>query len=290
MSVAYPRKFKNALSARDIMKGVVQEREVHLVTLNRYRYNEQRSCKDLTDLIERLDGEPADLVRDLSRHVADESRHAMWLTDLLTEIGAEVGTPPGLSYIDTFERLVDAESHRDPHKKEEAIISALAAINVTEKRGCEYFSAHLYALERAEPTAENRKIRDTIARILPEETAHVRWGTRRLAAIARRSPAHRQKVEEAKAKHAAIEQAAYETGMDITMGAELRRVGRLMEIASTLPLLDRPRYLMEHLPQALLDPKLQLFRLEAARKAWQRDPERFMNQFLPIFFNQATAS
>jgi hypothetical protein len=290
MSVAYPRKFKNALSARDIMKGVVQEREVHLVTLNRYRYNEQRSCKDLTDLIERLDGEPADLVRDLSRHVADESRHAMWLTDLLTEIGAEVGTPPGLSYIDAFERLIDADSPWDPQQKEGAIISALAAINVTEKRGCEYFSAHLHALESAEPTAENRKIRDTIARILPEETAHVRWGTRRLAAIARRSPAHRQKVEQAKAKHAAIEQAAYETGMDITMGAELRRVGRLMEIAATLPLLDRPRYLMEHLPQALLDPKLQRFRLEAARKAWQRDPERFVNQFLPIFFNQATAS
>ena len=290
MSVAYPRKFKNAMSARDIMKRVVHEREVHLVTLNRYRYNEQRSCKDLTELIERLNGEPADLVRDLSHHVADESRHAMWLTDLLIELGADVGTPPGLSYIDAFEQLIDADAHRDPQQKEDAVISALAAINVTEKRGCEYFSAHLHALKSAEPTAENRMIHDTIARILPEETAHVRWGTRRLAAIARKSPAHRQKVEQAKAKHAAIEQAAYETGMDITMGAELRRLGRLMEIVATLPLLDRPRYLMEHLPQALLDPKLQLFRIEAARRAWQRDPERFVNQFLPIFFNQATAS
>jgi hypothetical protein len=214
----------------------------------------------------------------------------MWLTDLLIELGADVGTPPGLSYIDAFEQLIDADAHRDPQQKEDAVISALAAINVTEKRGCEYFSAHLHALESAEPTAENRMIHDTIARILPEETAHVRWGTRRLAAIARKSPAHRQKVEQAKAKHAAIEQAAYETGMDITMGAELRRLGRLMEIVATLPLLDRPRYLMEHLPQALLDPKLQLFRIEAARRAWQRDPERFVNQFLPIFFNQATAS
>jgi hypothetical protein len=291
MSVAYPRKFKNSMSARDIMQRVVREREAHLVTLNRYRYNEQRSCKDLTDLIEGLDGEPADLVRDLSHHVADESRHAMWLTDLLIEIGGDVGTPPGLSYIDAFERLIDAEdSPRDPQQKEDSVIAALAAINVTEKRGCEYFSAHLYALERAEPTAENQKIHDTIARILPEETAHVRWGTRRLVAIARQSPVHRQKVEQARARYAAIEQAAYETGMDITLGAELRRVGRLIEIAATLPVLERPRYLMEHLPAALLDPKLQLFRFEAARKAWQKDPERFVNQFLPLFFNQATAS
>lgn len=290
MVVAYPRKLKNSMSARDIMGRVVHERDVHLVTLNRYRYNEQRSCKDLTDLIERLDGEPADLVRDLSRHVADESRHAMWLTDLLIEIGAEVGTPPGLSYIDAFESLLGTDSGQDHQQKEDVVIAALAAINVTEKRGCEYFSAHLHALEQAEPTPENRKIHETIARILPEEAAHVRWGTRRLAAIARRSPVHRQKVEQAKARHAAIEQAAYETGMDITMGAELRRVGRLMEIAATLPVLERPRYLMEHLPAALLDPKLQVFRIEAARKAWQRNPERFVNQFLPVFFNQAPAS
>jgi len=31
-------------------------------TLNRYRYSEQRSCKDLTDLIETLDGKPRELV------------------------------------------------------------------------------------------------------------------------------------------------------------------------------------------------------------------------------------
>ena len=289
MVVAYPRKFKNTMSARDIMKRVVEQREVHLVTLNRYRFNEQRSCKDLTDLIERLDGEPVDLVRDLSRHVVDESRHAMWLTDLLIEIGAEVGTPPGLSYIDAFEDLLEGVSPTDPHQKEAMVISALAAINVTEKRGCEYFSAHLHALDSAEPTAENQRIRDTIARILPEEIAHVRWGTRLLATIARKSPIHRSMVEQARARHGAIEQAAYETGMDITMGAELRRVGRLMEIAATLPALERPGYLMDHLPRALLDPRLQLFRFETARKAWQRDPETFVNQFLPVFFNQATA-
>lgn len=290
MTVAYPRRYRNRMSARDIMGRIVQEREVHLVTLNRYRYNEQRSCKDLTDVIERLDGEPPDLVRDLSRHVADEARHALWLTELLLEIGGDVGTPPGLSYIEEFERLVDADSYRDPAQKEEAMISSLAAINVTEKRGCEYFSAHLHALRDAEPTEENARIRDTIARILPEEIAHVRWGTQQLATIARRSPAHRRMVERARAKHAAIEHAAYETGMDITLGAEWRRARRVFDIAGTLPVLERPGYLLEHLPHALLDPALQMFRIEAAGKAWRRDPDRFFRQFLPLFFNQATTS
>ena len=49
MKVAYPRQFNNAMSACDILKQVVEEREIHLITLNRYRYNEQRSCKDLTE-------------------------------------------------------------------------------------------------------------------------------------------------------------------------------------------------------------------------------------------------
>jgi hypothetical protein len=40
MTVAYPHKLHNKLSARDILKRVVSEREIHLVTLNRYRYNE----------------------------------------------------------------------------------------------------------------------------------------------------------------------------------------------------------------------------------------------------------
>ncbi|NJO93566.1 MAG: DUF455 domain-containing protein, partial [Hydrococcus sp. RM1_1_31] len=56
MTVAYPRKFINSMSARDIMKRVVRDREIHLITLNRYRYNEQRSCKDLTNVIESLNG------------------------------------------------------------------------------------------------------------------------------------------------------------------------------------------------------------------------------------------
>ena len=33
MTVAYPRKLRNNLSARDILKRVVSEREIHLVTL-----------------------------------------------------------------------------------------------------------------------------------------------------------------------------------------------------------------------------------------------------------------
>ncbi|MGV2390566.1 MAG UNVERIFIED_CONTAM: hypothetical protein LVR29_27070 [Microcystis novacekii LVE1205-3] len=42
---------------------------------------------------------------------------------------------------------------------------------------------------------------------------------------------------------------------------------------------------MERLPQSLLDPKLQLFRVEAAQKAWNRDPQMFMERFVPMFFN-----
>ncbi len=105
----------------------------------------------------------------------------------------------------------------------------------------------LYSTWGWEQTPENLKIQETIAKIFPEEAGHVRWGNRWLAKIAQKSPEHRQKVEKAKTKYSAIEQAAYESGMDITLGAELRRVGHLMEIAATMPLWERPQYLMERL-------------------------------------------
>ncbi len=251
MTVTYPRKFQNTLGARDILKQVVGDRELHLITLNRYRYSEQRSCKDLTEIIEKLDGQPRELVQDLSHHISDEARHAMWLTDLLVELGADVGTPPGSSYIDEFDRLIDRESYDSKRNQEDGIIAALAAINITEKRGCEYFSAHIYALKQAPQTEENIKIRETIEKILPEEAGHVRWGNRWLAQLAASSPEHRQKVEQAKQKYAAIEQAAFEAGMDITLGAELRRVTKLVEVANTMPLWQRPQYLMERLPDIL---------------------------------------
>jgi hypothetical protein len=283
MTVTYPRRFLNTLSARDVMQQVVKDPEIHHITLNRYRYNEQRSCKDLTNLIETLNGKPQDLVKDLSHHVADEARHALWLTDLLVDLGAEVGTPPGLSYIDEFERLLDQDRFQCPDRLEDGVISALVAINVTEKRGCEYFAAHIHALKSAPQTPENIQIRETLERILPEEAAHVRWGTRRLAAIARQSPASREKVEQAKQKYTEIEQSAFEAGMDITLGAELRRLSQLLDIANTLPLWERPRYLMERLPGSLFAPELQKTRLTAAQRAWQRDPEAFLKTFVPMF-------
>ncbi len=286
MTVVYPRKLQNRIGARDIMKRVVSDREVHLVTLNRYRFSEQHSCIDLTAVIEKLNGQPKALVRDLSRHVADEARHAMWLTDLLYELEADIDTPPGISYVKEFERLIGTETG----DAEDQLIALLAAINVTEKRGCEYFSAHIHALKAAPQTEENIKIRETIARIFPEEAAHVRWGNRWLANMAKKSPEHRQKVERAKQKYGAIEQAAYESGMDITLGAELRRVGHLVEIANTLPVWQRPQYLMEQLPQTLLAPELQTFRLQAAQKAWNRDPQAFMERFVPMFLNGLNGS
>jgi rubrerythrin len=267
------------------MKQVVRDREIHLLTLNRYRYSEQRSCKDLTDLIEQLDGKPVELVRDLSHHISDEARHAMWLTDLLVDLGADIGTPPGTLYVDEFERLIDRESFDAQRNLEDGMIAAIAAINVTEKRGCEYFSAHIHALKAAPQTEENIKIRETIERIFPEEAAHVRWGNRWLAQIADKSPEHRQKVERAKQKYAAIEQAAFESGMDIMLGAELRRVSKLLDIANTMPVWQRPQYLMERLPQTLLAPELQMTRIEAAQRAWSRDPQAFMTKFVPMFLN-----
>ncbi|EGK86518.1 hypothetical protein MicvaDRAFT_1058 [Microcoleus vaginatus FGP-2] len=285
MTVAYPRKLRNAMGAREILAQVVRDREIHLITLNRYRFSEQRSCKDLTDLIERLDGEPAELVRDLSRHISDEARHAMWLTDLLVDLGQNVGTPPGVSYIDEFDRLLDKEQFDPKRNLEDGIIAALAAINVTEKRGCEYFSAHIHALKQAPQTAENIKIRETIEKIFPEEAGHVRWGNRWLAQIADKSPEHRQKVEQAKRKYVAIEQAAFESGMDIMLGAELRRVTRLVDIANTMPMWERPQYLMERLPATLLAPDLQMTRVDVAQRAWNRDPQAFMEKLVPMFLN-----
>ncbi|MEZ2240644.1 ferritin-like domain-containing protein [Microcoleus sp.] len=285
MTVAYPRKLRNGMGAREVLAQVVRDREIHLITLNRYRFSEQRSCKDLTDLIEQLDGEPAELVRDLSRHISDEARHAMWLTDLLVDLGENVGKPPGVSYIDEFERLFDSEQ-KDPTKdREDFVISSLAAINVTEKRGCEYFGAHIHALKNAPQTDENVKIRETIEKIFPEEAGHVRWGNRWLGNIAAKSPAHAQKVEQAKRKYAAIEQAAFASGMDIMLGAELRRVTRLVDIANTMPMWERPQYLMERLPATLLAPDLQMTRVDVAQRAWNRDPQAFVEKFVPMFLN-----
>jgi hypothetical protein len=288
MTVAYPRKFQKGLGAREIMSQVVRDREIHLITLNRYRYSEQRSCKDLTELIEKLDGQPRELVRDLSRHIADESRHALWLTDLLLDLGADIGKPVGISYIDEFEHLLDQDTY--DNNFEDGVIASLAAINVTEKRGCEYFSAHIYALKQAPQTEENIKIRETIERIFPEEAGHVRWGNRWLAQIADKSPEHRQKVETAKRRYAAIEQAAYESGMDITLGAELRRVNKLLGIAETMPLWERPQYLFDRLPQALLAPDLQATRVNIAQRAWNRDPKAFMEKFVPMFLTGLSRS
>lgn len=282
MTVAYPHKLRGQLSAQDILDRVVRQRDIHMVTLNRYRFNEQRSCKDLTDLIEKLDGKPRDLIKDLSHHIADEARHALWLTDLLYELGEDIGTPPGSSYIDEFERLIGYETIGS--SPEDGIIESLAAINVTEKRGCEYFAAHIRALQKSEQTLENIKIRETIEKIMPEEVAHVRWGNRKLAEIGKKSEALHAKVDLAKRKYAAIEQAAYESGMDVLAGAEVRRVENLMKIVDTLPIWQRPQYLVDRLPQTLFSPELQKTRIDLARKAWEKDPSSFVEKFIPMFF------
>ena len=282
MTVAYPHKFRGQLSAEDILDNVVRQREVHMTTLNRYRFSEQRSCKDLTGLIELLNGKPRDLIQDLSHHVSDEARHAMWLTDLLYELDEEIVTPDGNLYIDEFNRLSKYEPSANP---EDIVIDALAGINVAEKRGCEYFAAHIRSLKKVEQTDENIKIRETIEKILPEEAGHVRWGNRKLAEIAKKSEAHRTKVEAAKRKYIAIEQAAFESGMDVLAGAEVRRLENLLKISETLPLWQRPQYLIDQLPQTLFSPELQKTRIDLVKRAWDKDPSSFVEKFIPMFFN-----
>jgi len=284
MAVTYPRKLVNNLSARDVMAEVVKERKLQVLFLNSYRFNEQRSCQELTTLIEALDGQPRDLCRELSHHISDEARHAVWLTDLLCEMGVEIGNPPSGNYIDELNRLFDKSGGEI--QQEDGLIAVLASINATEKRGCQAFSAHIHALrEHAPASEENIRIRETIEKILPEEAGHVSWGSRWLGKIASRSTEHRERVNAAKRKYSMIEHAAFSAGMDITAGAELRRVANLVEITNTLPVWQRPQYLMERLPQALLAPDLQKSRFLAVQRVMQDKPEKLVEQFIPMFLS-----
>jgi hypothetical protein len=281
MAVTYPRKILNRIGPKEVMSQVVKEHKVQVIFLNSYRFNEQRSCMELTSLMEALDGEPKELVRDLSHHICDEARHAVWLTDLLVGLGEDISNPKSGSYIDELNLLFDKKA--DAVQKEDGLIAALASINATEKRGCQTFSAHIAALRQAPATEENVSIRETLEKILPEEAAHVSWGSRWLGKIASTSPEHRARVNAAKHKYAMIEHAAFEAGMDITAGAELRRLGNLMEIANTLPAWERPGYVLERLPQTLLAPNLQKSRLFAMKRVLDDKPETLVEQFIPMF-------
>jgi hypothetical protein len=281
MAVTYPRKILNTVGPRQVMAEVVKERKLQVLFLNSYRFNEQRSCLELTTLVEALNGKPRELVRELSHHISDEARHAVWLTDLLYDMGEEIGNLESGSYIDELNRLFDKSG--DEVQSEEGLIAVLASINATEKRGCQAFSAHIAALKQAPASEENTRIRETLEKILPEEAAHVSWGSRWLGRIAARSPEHRERVNAAKRKYAMIEHAAFEAGMDITAGAELRRLGNLVEIANTLPVWERPAYVFERLPQALLSPDLTKSRLLAAKRVWEEKPEKLVDTFLPMF-------
>jgi hypothetical protein len=207
----------------------------------------------------------------------------VWLTDLLVDMGEEIANPESGSYIDELNRLFDKSG--DEVKNEDGLIAVLASINSTEKRGCQAFSAHINALRQAPASEENTLIRETLEKILPEEAAHVSWGSRWLGRIAARSPQHRVRVNAAKRKYAMIEHAAFEAGMDITAGAELRRLGNLVEITNTLPLWERPGYLLDRLPQALLSQDLQKSRFQAARRVWEEKPELLVEKFIPMFLD-----
>jgi len=92
-----------------------------------------------------------------------------------------------------------------------------------------------------------------------------------------------ERVNAAKRKYTMIEHAPFEAGMDIMAGAELRRLGNLVEIANTLPVWERPAYVLERLPQALLSPDLQKSRAMAFRRVIEDKPEQLVQQFIPMF-------
>ncbi|NJR62669.1 MAG: ferritin-like domain-containing protein [Cyanobacteria bacterium CRU_2_1] len=268
------RRSQRRLSARDFLSLIVRDREAHWVALNQYRFGEECSCKDLADLIEQLDGQPPELVKDLSHHIAEEARHAAWLTELLVDLGASVKNPPRLSYLREFKHLLDQQAN-NPGRHEDFVIASLTAINRSEKRGCENFAAHIYVLKQQLQTEEIIKIRETIERIFAEEVEHIHWGNRWLASIAAQSPEHRHKVEVAKLRYTLIEQAAYAAIVDLTLGAEARRVRDLFHIASTMPLWQGIQYFTTRLPRTLLAPDLQLTRFYYLRQVWQQDSRAF---------------
>lgn len=63
----------------------------------------------------------------------------------------------------------------------------------------------------------------------------------------------------------------------------MRRLNDMMEIVNTLPLWERPQYLMKYLPQNVFNVELQKARLQIAQKAWNKNPEEFLDKFVPMF-------
>nr|RNJ66634.1 MAG: ferritin-like domain-containing protein [Leptolyngbya sp. IPPAS B-1204] len=268
------RRSRRRVNAREFLRLIVPDPDAHAVTLNQYRFNEAASCTELATLIQQLDGQPPELVRDLAQHLAEEARHAAWLTELLVELDFSVENPPRLSYLSEFNHLLDPQV-KQPHHHENFVIASLAAINASEKRGCENFAAHIYVLKQQPQTAEVSKICQTIERIWVEEVEHIHWGNRWLAHIAAQSPAHRRQVDVAKLRYGLIEQAAYKATLDLTVGAEWRRVQDLVSIARTMPLWTGIQYFVTRLPRTVLAPDLQMTRIYYIRQALQQNPQEF---------------
>jgi len=69
-----------------------------------------------------------------------------------------------------------------------------------------------------------------------------------------------------------IEQAAFEAGLDITLGAGCAGLRTCWKCKYNADL-AASQYLMERLPQTLLAPDLQMTRIDVLQRAMQRDPE-----------------
>jgi hypothetical protein len=73
--------------------------------------------------------------------------------------------------------------------------------------------------------------------------------------------------------------------MDITLGAELRRVERVVAIARTLPVWERPGLSDGTAPVSPTGARLQRSRIDIMQRAWQKDPQKFIERFIPLFLN-----
>ncbi len=92
-------------------------------------------------------------------------------------------------------------------------------------------------------------------------------------------------MEQAKRKYTAIEQAAFEAGLDITVGAELRRAGQTPGSSKYNADLATSSVPDGAFTANSVAPDLQMTRIDVLQRAMQRDPMALMEKFVPMFLN-----
>ncbi|MCS7080449.1 MAG: ferritin-like domain-containing protein [Chloracidobacterium sp.] len=208
---------------RQVFARIVADPDLHWATMNLYYYSEYHGAEGIAALATRTEATNPQLAEALVHHADDEFRHAAMIADIMTDLGDAPRPPLGVKYVDEFAALATASS--DPNQLDE--VELLAALNVTEKRGLFSFALHVSTLPK------ESKAFKLLNQIKNEEAGHVRWGNEQLARL--KAEGREAEVRRAQAKFEVIEQAAYETSLDIMPGAPLRRLRRIVDIARELP-------------------------------------------------------